>query len=99
MHSAIKKQRKKCQEEKKRNPKIKERFKKMYNGFITMLEGEIRSYADKNPDLKIDTAKTARLIISIQEGLDIYKDLFPDDEDFQKLGDFIKLLILKGLTP
>ncbi len=79
------------------NNKVKKRLQGMYGGFIGMLEKEISQYADDNPGLELESEKLARLIVSLQEGLDIFKDLFPDDRNFQDLGSYVKPLILNML--
>ena len=65
--------------------------------FITMLETELKQYAADNPGLKLEPENLVRMIVSLQEGLDIFKDLFPDDENFQDLGSYIKPHILNIL--
>ncbi|RLC13179.1 MAG: hypothetical protein DRI24_16220 [Deltaproteobacteria bacterium] len=79
------------------NNKAKRRLQGMYRIYIDMLEKEFEQYADDNPELEIEPEKLVRLIISVQEGLDIFKDLFPDDRNFQDLGSYVKPLILNIL--
>ncbi|RLB99778.1 MAG: hypothetical protein DRH90_19815 [Deltaproteobacteria bacterium] len=79
------------------NNKVKRRLQGMYRIYIDMLEKEFEQYADDNPELEIEPEKLVRLIISVQEGLDIFKDLFPDDRNFQDLGSYVKPLILNIL--
>ena len=77
--------------------KVKKRLQGMYSMFITMLEKELKQYATDNPSLKLEPENLVRMIISLQEGLDIFKDLFPDDQKFQNLGSYIKPHILNIL--
>ena len=77
--------------------KVKKRLQGMYSMFITMLETELKQYAADNPGLKLEPENLVRMIVSQQEGLDIFKDLFPDDRNFQDLGSYIKPLILNIL--
>ncbi|RKZ12300.1 hypothetical protein DRQ53_14980 [bacterium] len=79
------------------NDKVKKRLQGMYRMLIGMLEKELEQYADDNPGLELEPKKLVRLIISLQEGLDIFKDLFPDDRNFQDLGSYVKPLILNIL--
>jgi len=65
--------------------------------FITMLEKELKQYGADNPGLKLEPENLVRMIVCLQEGLDIFKDMFPDDKNFQDLGSYIKPHILNIL--
>lgn len=69
----------------------------MHRMFINMLEEEIAGLVDADSDGDIQAEKVTRLIICVQEGLDIYKDLFPEDRHFNDLGEYLKPVILKLL--
>lgn len=79
------------------NSKVKKRLQQMYSNFITMLEEELQRYADAHPELIIEVQKLSRLVVSLQEGLDIFKDMFPDDQHFHDLGSYVKPIILSQL--
>ncbi len=77
---------------------VKERLRFMQRGFVENLKTEIGEYAKQEPDLDIDVEKVTRLIVAAQEGLDVFKYLFPDDVQFQQLGDYVKPLVLRMLN-
>ncbi len=68
------------------NKRVRERLRVMHRMFINMLEEEIAGLVDADSDGDIQAEKVTRLIICVQEGLDIYKDLFPEDRHFNDLG-------------
>jgi len=74
-----------------------QRLQGMYNEFIELIEKEFKNFAEQSPDLDIDHRKFTRLVISLQEGQDIFKYMFPDDPKFDRLGSYSKIMILNIL--
>ncbi|MFH2128874.1 MAG: TetR family transcriptional regulator C-terminal domain-containing protein [bacterium] len=83
-----------------RNNKVKERFNAMYAGFREILAREISLYIDDGIARVTDPVKTADIIITMIEGLNLYRSVKEGDEKLMETAAFFKQtvsdLIKKG---
>ncbi len=81
-----------------RNERVKERFRKMYNGFRDMLTDEITMYIDAGIVRVKDPVKTADIIITLIEGLNFNRSIKAEDKVLIETAAFFKQAVTALLT-
>jgi AcrR family transcriptional regulator len=79
------------------NENLRERLRIMYDNLINFVINQIRDYGIHYNVKTIEIDKAARLIVALQDGLDFFKVLYPDDHHFPEMGAYVKAVIFKSL--
>ncbi len=81
-----------------RNRRVKERFRKMYNGFRNILADEISMYIDAGIVRVKDPVKTADIIITLIEGLNFNRSIKEEDKTLAETAAFFKQALTAFLS-
>lgn len=76
-----------------RNPRIRSRFKHMFDRFRTRLADEIAAFMAAGIVRVTDPVKTADIIITVIEGINFYRTMLGDDAKIEETAEYFRRCI------
>jgi AcrR family transcriptional regulator len=73
-----------------RNDRVKERFRTMYDGFRKILADEISTYIEAGIAAVTDPIRTADIIITLIEGLNMYRAAKGEDSKLKETSEYFR---------